>query len=703
MVERPDYVKNYDKPKNTEIKHINGHWYLYEKIPYYDKAKKRMMWRSGKIIGKITPDGLVLSTHRAPKPAPGKEAGANGNETALGSTGGANASEAPVPPEVELRIGDRLSAAAALQDRENWLNGTHKLTKADVVLSQTGETAAVCYLYGRTGEMREGLKYAFPGFWVYLYVVAMLRAISAMGGLFCEIEDQYQRSYLSHLYPGLDVSKEAMTEFLEALVMLRNDMVQYMEYMRSGDEYVALVDGPRIMCPSKGIKIGRDTEPGYQPQINLAYLFAKSEGSIGMPAFYKQYSGSTDNVKALEDIVRESGLALDDITLVWDESCTGAEVTEMAENSGANYVLGMQRGTYGLPEKTPTIYEYQGEFSYQARGICYSSYECEDHKTKIIVYFDCYLFASEASSRIAKRELAAGKDVKKAQKDLDRRRRELAKAEKAVERAQSAVAEAESRVALTNGDLIVAQRKKEEAEAQVAVKALSLESKQDNLRAAKSESKREYAAGVVARAEASEAKAKTELARAEAGYCKKDLQLIEEQKKLSAAQESLEMARVRVRQRQESVKAGEKRLAMVEANSDDLAAHSARKEKLTEGGAITRETGTFALKTNRMDLSAEEVYLLYKQRPAIEAFFQIYDKLLPFDASYMQNVGSTEAWLFLNHLSATMAVLALQDIADSGQPSSISFNGLMDMLSSVRATEKDGSWSVDAVDDAHGA
>ena len=706
MVERTEYVKNYDKPKNSEIKHINGHWYLYEKTPYYDKVKKRMMWRSGKIIGKITPDGLVLSTHRAPKPAPGNEADANGNETALGSTGGANKPEEPVPSEAELRIGETLSASSALQDRENWLNGTHKLTKADVTMSQTVETAAVGFLYRLTGEMREALKYAFPGFWVYIYVVAMLRAISVMGGRFCKIEGQYKRSYLSHLYPGLDLSKEAMTEFLEALGMLRNDIVTYMEYMRAGDEHVALVDGHRIICSSKGIKIARlgyDTKHRYKPQINLVYLFAKSEGSIGMPEFYKQYSGSTNDMKALEDIVKESSLTLADITLVGDKGCTSAEVTEAAEKSGANYVLGIKRGTYGLSEKTPTIYEYQGEFSYHSRGIRYFSYECEDHKSKIIVYFDCFLFASEASSRIAKRELAAGKDVKKAQKDLDHRRKELAKAEKAMERAQSAVARAESRVTLTNGDLIVAQRKKEEAEAQVTVKSLSLESKQDNLRAAKSESKKEYAAGVVARAEASEAKAKAELARVEAAYYKKDLQLIEEQKKLSSAQESLEMARVRLRQRQESVKAGEKLLAIAEANSDDLAAilaaNSELKDELTKVGAITRETGTFALKTNRMDLSAEEVYLLYKQRPAIEEFFKIYDKTLRFDASYMQNVSSTEAWMFLNHLSATMAVLALQNIADSGQSNNVSFNGLMDMLSSVRATEKDGCWSVDPVDD----
>lgn len=31
MAAKPDYIKNYVKPKNTAFKHINNNWYLYEK------------------------------------------------------------------------------------------------------------------------------------------------------------------------------------------------------------------------------------------------------------------------------------------------------------------------------------------------------------------------------------------------------------------------------------------------------------------------------------------------------------------------------------------------------------------------------------------------------------------------------------------------------------------------------------------------
>ena len=56
---RPDYVETFAKPKNTEIKYINGHWYLYERTSFYDPKTKRAHKKSGKLIGTITPTGLV--------------------------------------------------------------------------------------------------------------------------------------------------------------------------------------------------------------------------------------------------------------------------------------------------------------------------------------------------------------------------------------------------------------------------------------------------------------------------------------------------------------------------------------------------------------------------------------------------------------------------------------------------------------------
>jgi len=58
--DRPDWVLNFKKPIGTEIKHINGHWYLYERSSIWDPKKGKAKKKSGKILGTITENGLIL-------------------------------------------------------------------------------------------------------------------------------------------------------------------------------------------------------------------------------------------------------------------------------------------------------------------------------------------------------------------------------------------------------------------------------------------------------------------------------------------------------------------------------------------------------------------------------------------------------------------------------------------------------------------
>ncbi len=46
--ERPLWIKEYKKPVGTEIKYINGHWYLYERSSVWDSTKgkpKKKIWK----------------------------------------------------------------------------------------------------------------------------------------------------------------------------------------------------------------------------------------------------------------------------------------------------------------------------------------------------------------------------------------------------------------------------------------------------------------------------------------------------------------------------------------------------------------------------------------------------------------------------------------------------------------------------------
>ena len=63
---------------------------------------------------------------------------------------------------------------------------------------------------------------------------------------------------------------------------------------------------------------------------------------------------------------------------------------------------------------------------------------------------------------------------------------------------------------------------------------------------------------------------------------------------------------------------------------------------------------------------------------------------MDFDASYMRDRTSQEAWLFLNHLSATIAMECMADIARIGEDKNVSFQ----TLGKILASQVDGKWSL---------
>ena len=117
--------------------------------------------------------------------------------------------------------------------------------------------------------------------------------------------------------------------------------------------------------------------------------------------------------------------------------------------------------------------------------------------------------------------------------------------------------------------------------------------------------------------------------------------------------------------------------------------------RIADALADRESMGTITIRTNRQDLSAKAVYEIFKQRQAVEQFFKTYDDTLDFDATWMRSDEATEGLLFLNHLSATIAVSVSELIYDAGHARDTSYKDCVQMLRKVRACEMaDGSWQV---------
>lgn len=67
---------------------------------------------------------------------------------------------------------------------------------------------------------------------------------------------------------------------------------------------------------------------------------------------------------------------------------------------------------------------------------------------------------------------------------------------------------------------------------------------------------------------------------------------------------------------------------------------------------------------------------------------------MDFDASYMRNRTSQEARLFLNPLSATIAMECIADIARIREDKNVSFEDLRQTLGKIMASQVNGKWTL---------
>lgn len=328
---RPEFVKNFSKPKNTEIKHINGHWYLYEKISYYDKKAKRPRTKSGAMLGKITETGFV-------------------------------------PKKVNL---------------EKALAGN------DVV-----EMGVTRFFYRRTSVMRERLRKYFPDIWEKIYVTALLRTSqdNRFRRLQVNYEDSilyYMYPGLSFSGASMTDLLDVLGRRREAIRMFMQEDVAADDVFLLCDGH-RLLSASRTM---DNAEIGYDSKVRYKPQINVLYIFSLGEGT-GSAVFYKQYAGSTADTVAFRDIIHDADAYGKDCTVVADKAFSAESDIREIEESGLHYVIPVKRGNRFVEGRIPDVRGFSEAFTYHGRGIQSVLFD-EDKNYNIHLFLDSDLFAQE--------------------------------------------------------------------------------------------------------------------------------------------------------------------------------------------------------------------------------------------------------------------------------------------------------------------
>lgn len=355
---KPDFVQNYKKPKNTEIKHINGYWYLYEKINYYDKKSKRSRTKSGAMLGKITPDGFV-------------------------------------PKKIRL---------------EKAMEGN------DVV-----EMGITRFFYERTSTMRCRLEKYFPDIWEKIYVTALLRTSqdNRFRRLQVNYEDSvlyymypgisFSGSAMTSLLDILGRRREAIRMFMQ------EDVVDGEAFLLCDGH--RLISASRTL---ENAEIGYDSKQRYKPQVNVLYMFTLGENT-GSAAFYKQYVGSTPDTIAFRDIIHDADAYGKDCTVIADKAFSSEGDIQDIEDCGLHYVIPMKRGNRYVKGRIPDIRGFTDAFSFHGRGIQSIRFD-ENETYSIHLFFDTGLFAQEFSDLTQRTEKRNETAEKRREQEEKRRR-----------------------------------------------------------------------------------------------------------------------------------------------------------------------------------------------------------------------------------------------------------------------------------------
>lgn len=358
MIEKPDYVKAFQKPVKTEIKHIGGGWYLYECSSKYDPAIKRSRKISGKCLGVITPQGLVKTMRR--------------------------------------------------------LRPVGEAAAKSVVIDDVLHVGGPIFFWQRTAQLRERLRRHFPDLWKAIYATVLLR--TEWEPTFKRLPMHFESSLLAGMFPDLSFGPAENAALLRNLGKHRQAMSDFMKEDIADKSVFILFDGHRLISSSETMEfaeLGYDSKRRFMPQINLMYVFSLDD-TVGTPIYYKQFIGSTPDVSAFSDVLKESGIANSTCTIVADKGFASDADFELLDERNLQYIIPIRRGNAVTKSMLPLQHtSFEDVFSYNGRAI--QAHKIAKDDFNVFVYFDAQLYANELADSVLRGE----KDNNTRQKKID--------------------------------------------------------------------------------------------------------------------------------------------------------------------------------------------------------------------------------------------------------------------------------------------
>jgi transposase len=314
------------KRKGTELRLINGKYYLYEVTSKWDPIKKRPRKITGKLLGRITPEGFI---------------------------------------ESKKRIAER------------------KTTIKNVSVKEYGATQ---FLYNQMNDIIEHLKKIFPNNYMQIVAYSFINFLynSPLKNIFFYFEN----SYLSNMFKNISLSDKMLTKLLKEIGSNREKIVEFLKLnINSKNRDSILIDATNFFSYSNNLELtkkGYNSKLEFEPQVNALFIYSSE---LKQPLYYRLVPGDIREVNAFELTLKESGLT--DAIIISDKGFYSERNMKALEGSRMGYIIPLRRNNKIIDYSRIELERrsgFEGFFKHGERYIWYYSYESD--KGRVYLFYD---------------------------------------------------------------------------------------------------------------------------------------------------------------------------------------------------------------------------------------------------------------------------------------------------------------------------
>ena len=341
MATHPKWATKH-KRRGTELRYINGKYYLYEVTSKWDPDKKRSQKISGKILGRITKDDGFIESDKA------------------------------------------------------------KLRKRELIVSKLAvkEYGITAFLNNHFNEYQILLAKHFPAHWQIIIGLAYGRLVyhSPMKNM----EYHYYHSYLSEQYPGLPLSPKSLTTLLREIGVQRKQITSFFKEFSKANDNI-LFDGTDLLSSSKKMditKLSKSKKGTYESLTNIMFVFSVG---LKLPIYYRIIPGNIKDVKSFKLCLDESQIK--DAIIIADKGFYSEKNIEQLKEEQLKFIIPLRRNNEHICYERIKFTDKKNFDSFSKyEGRIIWSYSINIGTEKVNVYLDEELKAEEIKDYLNRTE-----------------------------------------------------------------------------------------------------------------------------------------------------------------------------------------------------------------------------------------------------------------------------------------------------------